>query len=1364
VNLTAVDNAPVVTGTVGTSYTESGAALTLLSSANVNDVDAANFNGGSVIVHMTSYQSGDVLAVNNQGTSAGQIGVSGTNITYAGTIIGTVSGGTGSDLVVTLNANATPAAVQALMGQLQYSNTSQNPTNYGAAPSRALTITLNDGGNTGSGGPQSTSVNGTINITAVDNAPVFTGTVGSAYTEAGTALPLVSGASINDIDALNFNTGSVTAHLATYQTGDMLIVNNQGTGTGQISVSGSSITYGGTTIGTISGGSAADLVVTLNANATPAAVQALMGQLRYSSTSQDPTLGGSAVTRSLTVTLNDGGNTGTGGPQTASISGIINITAVNNAPTITVTASNPTFMEASGSGTQAAPVSVFSSTNISTIENGQSIVGMTFTVNGLLDGTNESIVVDGKTITLGTASTGTTTSNGLSYTVTIVNDTATVALTSSGISSSVANSVINSISYQDTNLDNPSAGNRVFTITQLKDSGGAANGGVDSTSLTLSSSVRVVPVNDAPTVSVTALNPTFIEASGYGTQAAPVNVFSGANVSTIESGQSVLGLTFTVSGLVDGTNESIVVDGKTINLGSTSMGATSNNGLVYSVTVTGGNATIQLTSSGISSALTNSIINGITYQNTNLDNPTAGNRVFTITQIRDNGGTANGGSDTTLLTLASAVTVVPLNDAPTVNVTASNVTFIEGAGSFVGTPVKPFSGAAVSTIEAGQEIKSLSFTVSNVVDGADEQLNIDGSVIALANGITGTTATNGMTYTVTVVNGTATVVLSDAAGVSVTNINSLINDLSYQNTSAMPTSGARTVTLTQVVDTGGTNNGGTDTTNLAIASSVNVVPVNHAPTLSATANNGTYVEGQGTATGTAVSPFSNVSVSTTDSGQAIESLTFTVANVSDGAAEQINIDGAVISLTNATTGTTAVNGMVYSVSLSGDTATVVLTKEIGVSTANINTLINGLSYQNTSQDPTAGARVITLTTLVDTGGTAGGGVNTANLAVSAQINVVPVNDAPIITAVPVNGTQTAGTGSSTPIFTNASVSTVEAGQNIQSLIFTVRNVTDNNEQITVDSTTILLASSETGTTTLNNIHYTVTMNQNIATVQLSNLSGITATATGNLINNMTYSNLSSNPTAGSRTVSLTQIQDNGGTANGGQDTNNVSLSSNVNVAPAAPVAPAQVTQPTQNPNANLTQTTGSSVDIQVFYSSSSYSVAHAYENTYSDSSYTQISSPTANGAVVVNYDTNSVVTLLAANAHIPSWGWENSPGFIELTPIVRGLSETDITLTAAVQGKVDELVQFGYEAIVSPNATGNSVANFNTDSMSYEFLNQSLQPTDSVTTEDEKEKVTAKNNAKGDYAEKQATKIARNQEFKQRVKDLLRDFGFISDE
>jgi hypothetical protein len=42
------------------------------------------------------------------------------------------------------------------------------------------------------------------------------------------------------------------------------------------------------------------------------AVQALMGQLRYSNTTDDPTAGGTALSRALTVTVNDGGNTGVG--------------------------------------------------------------------------------------------------------------------------------------------------------------------------------------------------------------------------------------------------------------------------------------------------------------------------------------------------------------------------------------------------------------------------------------------------------------------------------------------------------------------------------------------------------------------------------------------------------------------------------------------------------------------------------------------------------------------------------------------------------------------------------------------------------------------------------------------------------------------------------------------------------------------------------------------------------------------------------------------------------------------------------------------------------------------------------------------
>ena len=82
--------------------------------------------------------------------------------------------------------------------------------------------------------------------------------------------------------------------------------------------------------------------------------------------------------------------------------------------------------------------------------------------------------------------------------------------------------------------------------------------------------------------------------------------------------------------------------------------------------------------------------------------------------------------------------MVPVEwSAPTFTATAVGGNYIEYAGS-AGTSL--FSGAVASTIETGQAIKSLSFTVSNVLDGASEQINIDGSTISLVAG-SGTTTT-----------------------------------------------------------------------------------------------------------------------------------------------------------------------------------------------------------------------------------------------------------------------------------------------------------------------------------------------------------------------------------------------------------------------------------------------------------------------------------------------------------------------------------------------------------------------------------------------------------------------------------------------
>ena len=90
--------------------------------------------------------------------------------------------------------------------------------------------------------------------------------------------------------------------------------------------SGSNVTFGGTTIGTFSGGTnGSDLVVSLNGSAaTPAAVQALADHILYSNTSEAP----STSPRTVTFAVADGdGGTGT---ATATV----NVTAQNDAPVV----------------------------------------------------------------------------------------------------------------------------------------------------------------------------------------------------------------------------------------------------------------------------------------------------------------------------------------------------------------------------------------------------------------------------------------------------------------------------------------------------------------------------------------------------------------------------------------------------------------------------------------------------------------------------------------------------------------------------------------------------------------------------------------------------------------------------------------------------------------------------------------------------------------------------------------------------------------------------------------------------------------------------------------------------------------------
>jgi hypothetical protein len=168
-----VNDAPVLTNLAGDTQTYSaGSGAVLLdtgSVALVSDIDSTDFSGGTVTVSFAFGRDGteDLLSLRNQGSGAGQIGFDGSNVRYGGVLIGSASGGSGSnDLVITLNAAATPGAVSALLANLTYTNTdAANPT---LGP-RGISIAVSDGdGGTSIAAEVTVNLPGTRTATLLD--------------------------------------------------------------------------------------------------------------------------------------------------------------------------------------------------------------------------------------------------------------------------------------------------------------------------------------------------------------------------------------------------------------------------------------------------------------------------------------------------------------------------------------------------------------------------------------------------------------------------------------------------------------------------------------------------------------------------------------------------------------------------------------------------------------------------------------------------------------------------------------------------------------------------------------------------------------------------------------------------------------------------------------------------------------------------------------------------------------------------------------------------------------------------------------------------------------------------------------------
>jgi hypothetical protein len=170
----------------------------------------------------------------------------------------------------------------------------------------------------------------------------------------------------------------------------------------------------------------------------------------------------------------------------------------------------------------------------------------------------------------------------------------------------------------------------------------------------------------------------------------------------------------------------------------------------------------------------------------------------------------------------------------------------------------------------------------------------------------------------------------------------------------------------------------------------------------------------------------------------------------------------------------------------------------------------------------------------------GGNVTVATIAVN------PVNDAPSLTA---HDRDPLYVGSTVQLFDSTSVSVGpanESAQNIKQLVLTVSNVdgTGTTDRLSIDGTDVFLTDGNSQTGTGHGVDIAVALVAGTATVMISKAGDIPVADVASIVNGLTYTNDDVTGGEAARHVTLTSIQDSGGTSPGA-DTRALSIDSTV---------------------------------------------------------------------------------------------------------------------------------------------------------------------------------------------------------------------------
>ena len=229
-------------------------------------------------------------------------------------------------------------------------------------------------------------------------------------------------------------------------------------------------------------------------------------------------------------------------------------------------------------------------------------------------------------------------------------------------------------------------------------------------------------VNDAPRLSVSPTDPTFTEDGNS------VEVFSPPNVDVVEDGQQIERIELTVSNVIDGSAEKLIVDGSSAALTDDTVLTTSDNGLDVSVEVSETTATVTVDGGSVSETTANTIIDTLAYEHTGDDPTIALNRRITITKLTDDGVATNAGDDTATFSTSSNVSISSANDAPRLSTDARSLKNIdEDAAANSGTQVSTILSSAGSTGDAEDDTLGIAVISVDDTDGSWEYSTDGGS-------------------------------------------------------------------------------------------------------------------------------------------------------------------------------------------------------------------------------------------------------------------------------------------------------------------------------------------------------------------------------------------------------------------------------------------------------------------------------------------------------------------------------------------------------------------------------------------------------------------------------------------------------------